>query len=419
MTVTVQAEPSVSITTRSELSPNALSGYLVKLPVAQVVHHIEFALRSHQDRDDDRWRVIYEADTIVGELDLRFRKKTYMAAAVGDRALAFVRPPIFDDVFIEEITDLYKIWSGKRKTFSNEKARRFFETYKGQPVLDKAMQAVAKLKGQARLTPRQQVQEACQGFISESSADLLGRGMLSLLDKVSPPHSLWSWGLVMLVPIVLMALGAQNWFENQAPSGHWGLFFAWLGAAITALALTLCVSPIAAAVSAVVSAVRRHAIPAEYRQHGRNWQPLRAVLLTAVAVTSLGAALGLMTHENLAPRWNNTPVAWMEDALRLQGYEPYVAAAASLKQAGLFVTSPSTADLIPARDPVLTAMQQNLRLLGYRVMVSGRLDELTEKAIASFAKRRKVRVDMTKPEEALAMVCTALKDKCVKAVAPP
>ena len=71
----------------------------------------------------------------------------------------------------------------------------------------------------------------------------------------------------------------------------------------------------------------------------------------------------------------------------------------------------------PARDPVLTALQHNLRLLGYRVIVNGRLDDLTERAIASFAKRRKLRVDKGKPEEALAMVCTALKDKCVKVAA--
>ncbi len=419
MTVTVQAEPHVNIITRSTLSPDALSAYLVKLPVAQAVRYLDFTLRDNQATADDRWQVVYDAHTIVAELDLRLRKKAYTAAAVGEQALAFIRPPIFDDVFIEEITDLRKIWSGKKKTFSNDKARKFFETYQGQPVLDQAMQAVAKLKGQSRQTPRRQVQDACQGYISDASAELLGKGMMSLLDKVSPPHSLWSWGVVMALPMLLLALGAQNWFENQAPEGHWALFFAWLGTAMAALALTLMVSPLAAAVSAVVSAVRRQAVPAEYRQHGRNWHPLRAVLAIAVVTTSLGGALGWMTHMGLLPRWNNIPTASAEKALGLQDLAPYVSASGWLHSAGFFLASADQPGPKPEQDPVLTAIQNNLRKLGYRVTVTGHMDELTQRAMTSFAKQRKVKVNVANPREVLATLCTALKGRCVKETHAP
>ncbi len=153
MSVTVQAEPQVQITTRSEFSRDVLSSYLVNLPVSRVVGFLEFTQFNHQDVASAIWRVSYEVHTTVAELDLTLRKKQYMAAAVGDKAWAFLRPPIFDDVFIEEITDLNKIWSGKKKTFSTDRAKKFFDTYAGQPVLDAAMKSVAKLKGKSRELP--------------------------------------------------------------------------------------------------------------------------------------------------------------------------------------------------------------------------------------------------------------------------
>lgn len=410
MSVTVQAEPHVRITTRSELSRQALSDYLVQLPVAQVVRHLDFTQFDHQDATDDTWRVGYEVHTTVAELDLTLRSKTYMAAAVGDKALAFVRPPIFDDVFVEEITDLHKIWSGKKKSFSNDRARRFFDTYSGQPVLDAAMKSVAKLKGKDRESPEREVTDACGGYISGHSARLLGQCMSALLDKVSPPNSWWSWIGVMALPFLLLFLGAQNWLERHAPDGYAGSAIVWAALALIAALLTAVVSPLAASISTMVSALRRRAVPPEYRQHGRNWQPFKPFVLASVAVASLGAGLGMLSHHDQLPRWDNAPMNTIEATLKLNRFMPYAQASAWLKQAGFFVSPTEAVSSMHDTEPVVFDLQNNLKRLGYKVAATGRMDEATRQAIAAYARKRKLKT--TEPQAVLASLCKDLRGAC-------
>jgi len=313
--VTVQAEPTVRVTVRSELSQGALLDYLVKLPVSSAVWYLDFTQSGHQDAADDVWRVDYEVHTTVVELDIKLRGKTYTAAAVGDKALTFIKPPIFDDVFIEEITDLKKIWSGKKQSFSIYHARKFFYTYAGQPVLDAAMKSVASLKGKDRETPGLEVINACKGYISNGSAETLGKCISMLLDKVSPSNSIWAWVGVMTMPFLILFLGAQAWFEDKAPAGYVDIGVAWIILTVVAPSLTTLISPIAAMISAIVSFIRRRAIPPEYRQHGRNWQPFKRFVKVSIAVAWLGGGLGLLTHHGILPRWNNlnTIIRWTAD----------------------------------------------------------------------------------------------------------
>ena len=292
MSVTVHAQPRVQITTRSGLSREALSNYLVAMACSHVVRYIDFTQRDHHEVDDDSWRVVYEADTTVVELDLTLRTRKYLAAAIGERALAFIRPTIFDDIFADEIAELDKIWTKKQKSFSSQRARKFFVAYTGQPVLDKAMKSVAMLKGVQRDHPGQQVLLACDGYVSKDTADRLGKSMAALLDKVSPPNSLWAWIGIMSLPFLVLFLGAQNWLERHAPADYFGLAIIWIAVAVAAAVVTAIVSPVAAGVSAVVSALRRRGVPAAYRQHGRNWQPFRPFVLVAVITASVGGGLG-------------------------------------------------------------------------------------------------------------------------------
>lgn len=410
MSVTVQAEPHVRITTRSELSRDALSDYLVKMPVSRVVRYLDFTQFSHQDAAEDTWRVGYEAHTMVAELDLKLRAKIYMAAAVGDKALAFIRPPLFDDVFIEEITDLNKIWSGKKKSFSNERARKFFGTYAGQPVLDAAMKSVAKFKGKDRDSPGHAVISACDGYITNASADLLGNCMIALLDKVSPPNSLWSWIGVMVLPFLVLFLGAQNWVERNAPVGYFSLAIMWVVLAIIAALLVALVSPLAASISTVVSAIRRRAVPPEYRQHGRNWQPFKPFVLASVAVASLGAVLGILSHHDKLPRWNNAPMSVMEETLNLNRFMPYAQTSAWLKQTGFFVPSQATMPNMLGTEAVIFDIQNNLKRLGYKLPVTGRMDEATRQAVVAYAKKRKLKT--TDPQTVLMLLCKDLRGAC-------
>jgi len=413
MSVTVQAEPRIRITACSELSGDALSNYLLKLPVARVVHYLDFTQFGHQDADADTWRVGYEVHTTVAELDVTLRSKTYMAAAVGDKVLAFIRPPIFDDVFIEEITDLNKIWSGKKKSFSNDRARKFFTTYSGQPVLDAAMKSVAKLKGNDRELPGREINAACDGYISSASADLLGKCMLALLDKVSPPNSMWSWIGVMALPFLLLFLGAQNWLERNMQNGYFSMVIVWVALVLFAALLTTLVSPIAVLISTMVSAIRRRSVPAEYRQHGRNWQPFKRFAWTSVAVASLGGAIGMLTHYDKLPRWNNQPMDTIEETLNLNRFVPYAQTFAWLKKAGFFVSSQTAATIDPATVPIVFDIQNNLKRLGYKVSVSGQMDYATQQAIDAYAKKRRLKA--TDNQSVLASLCKDLRGVCANA----
>lgn len=333
--VIVQAEPQIKITVQSELLQGMLFDYLVKLPVSSAAQYLDFTLSDHHDTANDTWRTSYEVHTTIVELDIKLRTKNYTAAAIGDKALAFIKPPIFDDVFIEEITDLKKIWSGRKQSFSNDRARKFFNTYAGQPVLDTAMKSVAKLNGKDRETPGLEVTNACNGYISNGSANILGKCITMLLDKISPPNSIWSWIVVMALPFLVLFLKAQNWFEQSAPDGYFGLIIAWIALALIAALLTVLVSPIAATISMMVSAIRRRAVPPEYRQSGRNWQPFKRFVLISIVVASLGGGLGLLTHHDKLPRWNNAPMGMIE---------------AWLKQVGLFGTPPTAFINTPGAD---------------------------------------------------------------------
>lgn len=410
MSVTLRAEPHVRITVHTELSRDALSAYLVNLPVAQVVHYFDFVQFNVEDSAADKWQVGYEDRTTVAELDLSLRSKSYMAAAVGNAALAFVRPPIFDDLFIEEITDLKKIWAGRKKSVSNERARQFFATYAGQPALDSAMKSVAKLKGQDRNQSGREVRTACDEYISSASADLLGKGIQALLDKVSPPNSLWSWIGVMTLPFLFMFLGTQNWIENNVQGDYLSTLTGWFRLAVFAALVTIFISPVAALVSTIVSAIRRRSVPVEYRQHARNWQPLKSFVWASVALATIGGAIGMLTHHHKLPRWDNWPMNMIEETLGLNRFVSYNQISASLKKAGFFVSPPAAATITRDIDPIVINIQVNLKRLGYVVTATGRMDEATRQAVVIYAKRRKLKT--TEPQAVLTSLCKDIPDAC-------
>lgn len=415
MSVTVQATPQVHITSQSTLSATALSDYLTRFPVSRIIQYLDFTLLEHGDAAANVWRIRYEAHTTVAELDIHLRKKTYMAAAIGHKALAFVRPAIFDDIFIEELNDLRTIWSGKKKTFSNARARDFFTTYAGQPVLDAALKSVSKLQGSNRKTPGNEVIHACDGYISPKCADLLGHCMAMLLDKISPPHSLWSWIAVMAIPLLLLFLGAQNWLERHTFNNYFDWALVWLSVAIIAALAMLAVSPLAVTLSSIVSAIRRRAVPKEYRQHGRNWQPLKPLLRTAVVVATCGAGLGILSHQQYLPHWDNKPLSTIETTLNLLQLEPYNKVMHPIKSAGFLVSPPTFTNSLSRTELDVRDIQSNLIKLGYRLAVTGQVDKATQKAIAAYAKKRNLR--SSEPSILQASLCQDLQGACAGAKA--
>ncbi|CBL43601.1 Hypothetical protein HDN1F_00180 [gamma proteobacterium HdN1] len=335
-TVSVHATPSVQINVHSQLSAKQLLGYLTQQNTATITRHLAFSILKTQNTMDETWQIQYEVHTTAVELDFSLRSKTYLAAAIGPSALTYLRPPVFDDIFTEELTDLQKIEITKKTKLSARRARTFFSTYSGQPVLDKAMQLVANLEREGFTSPSDAVNAACQGYISQASANALGKCMKSLLDKISPPNSFWSWMLVTSIPATVLTLGAQNWLERNPISGFWSL--AGVGILVVALAFAsvLLVSPIAVTVSAATSAYRRRSVPPEYRQKPRNWQPFGRFVRITLLFGLLGAASGSLSHHGYLPRMNNQPMQSIEQTLRLHKLPYYNQASAWMHFNGFF-----------------------------------------------------------------------------------
>ncbi len=214
----------------------------------------------------------------------------------------------------------------------------------------------------------------------------------------------------MAIPFGFLFLGAQNWMERNTPEGYWGLGFAWVGLAIGATLLTTAVSPIAASISTVVSAIRRRSVPAEYRQHGRNWQPFKPFVGTAIAVASFGAALGMLTHFDQLPRWNNLPLSAIEQTFSLHRLEQYAQASAVVRQAGFFVSSQPAPVNTQGPYSVAFDIQNNLNRLGHKLKVTGEMDNATQQAVTAYAKRRKL--NASDPQAVLASMCKDLRGAC-------
>ena len=438
--VVVQAKPGVQISVESALSQTELLEFLLRFPVTRIVDYLNIQLSGHRDTAEDIWQIAYEAESKVIELDLGLRKKQYLAAALGQSALAFRKPPIFDDIFIEEITDLQKIFS-KSKKLNHQLARQFFNTYSGQPVLDESMKTIAKLKSDAQSQAGQEVINSCQGYISQSSADLLGQSVVKLLDKVSPPNSFWSWMAIMLLPFLLMFFSTQALFETI--SRDWlNTFVAALLAFASALVATLVVSPLAVLVSSLVSYWRRRSVPVEYRQRGRNWRPLGFFIKSAMLVSLFGMSVGLLAQYDWIPRWQNKPLLTLANWIA-----PYVNPYVKNNQQRLYhqpnynqtnlnqanqnnpqinqprrqsehtkpVTKTVTTHTTPAEktDPLLLDIQHNLIRLGYDLTVTGILDVKTRQAIQNYADKNSISDSSSK--NILISLCRELKGRCSNA----
>lgn len=307
-TVSVVATPKINTTVSSKLSQGEFLEFLGSLPQKQIVDHFKFVLTGSRDIDINTGHFYYEAiDTIV-EIDLQLRSKNYIVAAVGNNALPFIKPSIFDDLFIEEINDTKSIWSAKKKDFSADRAVKFFETYSGQPILDRVMKVVAQAGSNKLNTSGQLVSIACNGYISKPAAEILESSVQVLLAKISPPSSVLAWGLVLVIPFLLIFFVSQNWFEMNNLRTYTQIFISFIFAALVAVFFTVLVSPIAALASTITSSYQRRSIPIEYRQSGNNWLPFKRFIWISILVVFLGCSFGMASSYGFIPRINNLPI---------------------------------------------------------------------------------------------------------------
>jgi peptidoglycan hydrolase-like protein with peptidoglycan-binding domain len=178
-------------------------------------------------------------------------------------------------------------------------------------VLDKALRSVAKLSKDSRSNPGPVVVRVAEGFISNEAAETFGTVFLHTLDKVSPANSRAAWVLVTLLPAVAAFVSAANNFLRFSPGHPWqALLPLCFGVGFAGAAMVV-VSPVGWALSATVSSLLRLKVPADYRQKGRDWAPLKTACLVTMSASFAGALYGAAGAMHWAPPITSatTPIA--------------------------------------------------------------------------------------------------------------
>ncbi len=314
------AIPSISYRVNASFLAQELADYMSEMGNNYAAQYFDFSLHQNYNNNHGSWVAQYVCPTTLVEQHFSLRQKKYLAAAVGSRVVPFVRPHLFDDIFKEELHDLHAIYGkSKEAGINKDQALHFFKTYCGQPVLDRALQSVAKLSASDRKTPGGSVSNACKGYISQSAASDLGKCMADLLDRVSPAYSKWSWILIMLLPLVYVALSIENAAEFSR-GGSWESTATIFGTFIAGMVLLLFVSPFAWLFSAIHSAYERQSVPAPYRQRPRNWEPFSKVIGLYFLATIFLVPYGLGARFDVVPRWEGKIKINIERQIAKQAY---------------------------------------------------------------------------------------------------
>ncbi|WP_224101649.1 peptidoglycan-binding domain-containing protein [Paraburkholderia caribensis] len=262
--------------------------------------------------EKDNWVARYSGVADVVQLGIDVVKVHYVVAAAGPNVTPITTPPVFDRLLEHELKDIAALLAGGKRgrTSIRKEAKRLFTAFRGVPMLDRALRSVAKLGKDATVNPSPAVARAAGGFISSEAAAAIGIAIRHILDKVSPPNSRAAWTVVTLFPATASFVYAAESFAAFSPANPWQAVLPACVAVASAGFAMLAVSPVGWLLSAAVSSVMRLRVPAEYRQRGRNWTPLKSACLFAMSASFIGALYGAASAMHWVPNMREvtTPV---------------------------------------------------------------------------------------------------------------
>lgn len=393
------AKPQWQVPDHTGLAADALVHALRSRGPARSRALVPFEITGMAYDDNDHWVVRYQGAADIVELDITVLATAYVIAAAGAKVIPIRTPAVFDQLLCAELAEARHLigHGAKRPKLRrvHRQARRLFTHFRQLPVLDHALQAVARQKGSAQPNPGRAVHDAAQGFMSADAAKLLGQAMQGVLDKVSPTHSNAAWTLVG-VPIALLAfVFAADQFNGMPSISLWSLVVALLLAALSALVMWLA-APLGWSASALVSAVMRRRVPKEYRQRARNMAPLKTACAMVGSAAVLGAAYGGAGSAHWVP-----PIR--ETAQPLARYAIGQMAPGSLAYGTLAQFLQSRPEpVVAGGDPTYREIQQQLIGRGYlKGPADGMAGYATRQAIGRYIREKHLK-STTSPQALLA-----------------
>lgn len=381
------ARPTWHVPKHTGLAADALVRAMESRGPRTVRELVPLDLAGSEYSESDHWVVRYTGTADVVELGIAVAGVDYTVAAAGTHVIPIKTPPVFDQLLARELEDIASLASGAKRgrTGIRRQAKRLFAVFRGVPILDNALQSVAKLGKDARSNPAPAVIRVAEGFISREAASAIATAFLHTLDKVSPANSRAAWALVALVPSIASFVYAANAFTAFSPANPLHAVLPLCVAVAGAAVAMLVVSPAGWILSAAVSSLFRLKVPPEYRQRGRNWAPFKGACLFAMSASFVGALYGAAAAMQWVPniRTVTTPVLDYAIAHTSPG------SGAHRLFAGLANSTPATASA-STEQPADTrrAVQRFLIAHGYlHGQADGNFGLLTTAAIARYERQ--------------------------------
>lgn len=385
------ARPSWHVPKHSGLAADALVRAMEARGPRTVRELVPLDLAGSEYSEHDNWVARYTGVADVVELGIAVAKVDYTVAAVGAHVVPIKTPPVFDQLLARELEDIASLASGGKSSRAGirRQAKRLFAVFRDVPILDKALQSVAKLPKDVRSNPVPAVVRVAGGFISSEAAGAIATAFLHTLDKVSPANSRAAWALVALFPAIASFIYAANDFAAFSPAAPMQAVLPLCVTVAGAGVAMLVVSPAGWLLSAAVSALLRLKVPTEYRQRGRNWAPLKGACLFAMSASLIGALYGAAAAMQWLPtiRTVTTPV------LNYAAAHTWPGLGANRFFAELANSTPSPSASAGAESPADTrrAVQRFLIAHGYlRGRADGNFGTLTTAAIARYERQQRL-----------------------------
>ncbi|WP_151949186.1 DnaJ-like cysteine-rich domain-containing protein [Aliarcobacter butzleri] len=299
--IVAKTKPNFFIKTNSVLINEELQLYLNKKDILFLNESIYFEPSNEKVhiKKDEEEVFTYYGESVVIKQNFSVKIKEYICYAFSNPPIPFIKPTIFDDLFINEI-EFLNSKEGQKKYISKKNALNFFDSYTKLPILDKAIKEIASVREKSKENTTDSVIKATQGFISSNIASTLSNHINKFMDKVSPSYSPSIWVIGLLILSIINIVFFEYTFEKKGTNVIFEPLFTFI---ITSITIALIIYPI----NLLIVYFKRRRIPLEYRQKLRYKEPFKLYMIGASVIFILASGYGILSNKGYLPKTNGVP----------------------------------------------------------------------------------------------------------------
>jgi len=298
--IVAKAKPEFIIKTDSKFANNDLEQFLKKKNLLFLNDTIDFKyINKNMNRNDDKEIFTYIGNSVIIKQNFSVHSKEYTCYAFSNPPISFIKPTIFNDLFINEIKFINNLESQK-KYISTKEALNFFDSYSKLPALNEAMKEIANVRKKTKEDTTNLIIKATHGFISNNIASILSNHINKFMDKISPTYSPLIWVIGLLFSFIVTIVFFEYSVEEQ---GTKIIFDSIIKFVIMSFILIVIIYPL----DLLLTLLKRMKIPTEYRQKLRYKEPLKLFTLGSFIILSLVLSYGILSNKNYVPKSNGMP----------------------------------------------------------------------------------------------------------------